>query len=169
MKKALFYIVFLGIVAGFSSTSFAAVSCVPGDKFDIFTGKACVVATTVVDKDAQIAALQAQVAFLLIQVDALKAQISTTNASSTKEIQLKAVDAQILPLLAMDTSNTSLVNSLLAQYRTIDPNFLYKTNIPYVSQNLNPTQLDAAYIQLNASYKEIYNYLIDQYIPNRNK
>lgn len=173
MKKTLYSIALSVVLIGTAHSSFALSSCAAGDKFDIFTGKSCVVSTstssTINDKDALIASLQTQIATLLLQVDSLKSQITSTNASSTKEAQLKAIDAQILPLLAIDTSNTPLINQYLAQYKTIDTSFSYK-QINSVSPNLqSQDQIDKAYVKLNSDYLALYNYLVDKYIPNRNK
>lgn len=135
MKKALFSLVFVGIIASFSGHSYAAVSCTGGDKFDIFTGKPCViVAIPVIDKDAQIAALQAQVASLQAQIASFK-NGAITSMVSNKEEKLREIDSQILPLLNnINTSDrdtyTKQVNSILVLYKIADPS----SNFPNISK-----------------------------------
>lgn len=155
MKKALFSLAFVGIITGFSGHSYAAVSCTGGDKFDIFTGKPCVV-VAVIDKDAQIAALQAQVASLQAQIASFKNGVITSTVSN-KEEKLREIDSQILPLLNnINTSDrdtyTKQVNSILALYKITDPS----SSFP----NLSKAESYAAFdLRVESLKVQIENYI----------
>lgn len=128
MQKALFIAVFSLFTLNFITPAYALTACANGDKFDIFTGKPCVVTIanpSESDKDALIISLKNQISILQSQINSLKAG-GVASSVSDKEVKLRDIDSQILPLLSkidtLDIDNyIKKVNTILSYYKITDP------------------------------------------------
>lgn len=135
MKKSLLIGVLSLFVFPFMSHA-ALVSCAPGDKFDVNTGKACVVAGDA--KDALIASLQQQITVLQAQLAKFGGITDPIAASTTASLNIaKTGDIYISGVTPNTISLNQTGENYVPQYITVYGKNLYKfgENGPFVAVN----------------------------------